>query len=61
MTSVSFFHVFIVNNRGNCPRGGVLARFCRPGGGGFELFLPGGRGIRPPKKSPRRMVRLGID
>ena len=25
----------------NAPGGGVLARFYRPGGGGFELFLPG--------------------
>ena len=27
----------------NALGGGVLARFYRPGGGGFELFLPGGR------------------
>ena len=27
----------------------ALARFYRPGGGGFELFLPGGWGIRPSK------------
>ena len=26
----------------NAPAGGVLARFYRPGGGGFELFLAGG-------------------
>ena len=32
------------------PRGGVLARFYRPGGGSFELFLPlGGRNL-PIKK-----------
>ena len=37
------FHVFIVNNKGKCPRVGVLACFYRPGGGGFELFFcPGG-------------------
>ena len=44
MISVSFFHVFIVNNWEKCPWGGVLARFYRPGGGGFELlfFLGGG-------------------
>ena len=43
MISVSFFHVFIVNNGEKCPRGGVLARFYRPRGGGFELlFCPGG-------------------
>ena len=34
------------------PGGGVLARFYRPGGGGFELFLPGGGGIRPSKNCP---------
>ena len=32
------------------PRGGVLTRFYRPGGGGFELFFPEGWGIRPSKK-----------
>ena len=37
------------------------------GGRGFELekfrtfFVPGGWGIRPFKKFPRGMVRLGID
>ena len=49
MISVSFFHVFMVNNRGKCPRGGVLARFYRLGG--FELVFARGQG----------MVRLGID
>ena len=42
MISVSFFHVFIVNNWEKCPRGGVLARFYRPGGGGFERFFARG-------------------
>ena len=32
--------------------GGVLARFYRPGGGGFEHFLSGGWGIRLSKKLP---------
>ena len=35
MTSVSCFDVFIVEN---APGGGVLVRFYRPEGGGFELF-----------------------
>ena len=53
MISVSFFHVFIVNNWGKCPWGGVFARFYRPGGRwGFELFLPGG-GNSTVKKLPR--------
>ena len=34
------------------PRGGVLARFCRPGGGGFEPFLPGGREFAHSKNCP---------
>ena len=42
MISISFFHVFIMNNLGKCPGGGVLARFYRPGGRDFELsFCPG--------------------
>ena len=42
MISVSFFHVFIVNNWEKCPGGGVLAHFYRFGGGDFELlFCPG--------------------
>ena len=45
MTSVSFFHVSIVNNHEeNAPEGGILARFYRPGGGGFELFFGLGGG-----------------
>ena len=28
----------------NAPGGGVLARFCRPGSGGFELIFVGGGG-----------------
>ena len=40
---------------------GFLLVFIGPGGGGgFELFLPGG-GNSPMKKLPRGMVRLGID
>ena len=40
---------------------GFLLVFIGPGGGGgFELFLPGG-GNSPIKKLPRGMVRLGID
>ena len=34
------------------PRGWVLARFYRPGGGGFELFFARGWGIRPSNKLP---------
>ena len=53
MISVLFFHVFLVNNWGKYPGGGVLARFYRPGESGFELsFCPGG-GICPSKKLPR--------
>ena len=32
------------------PRGGVLARFYRPGGGGFELLFARGVGNSPIKK-----------
>ena len=35
------------------PRGGVLARFYRPGGVGFELFLPGG------ENSPIKKIAWG--
>ena len=35
------------------PRGGVLARFHRPGGGGFELlFCPGGGEFAHQKNCP---------
>ena len=48
------------------PEGGVLARFYRPGGGGFELLsCPGGGEFAHQKKLPGvlpgGMVRLGID
>ena len=59
--SVSFFNVFIMNNWGKCPQGWGLARFYRPGGGGFELFFCLGVGNSPIKKLPGGMVRLGID
>ena len=36
------------------PGGGVLARFYRPEGGGFEFFSARGWGIRPLKKLPGR-------
>ena len=53
MMSVSFFHVFMVNNRGKCPGGGVLARFYRPGGVGVLNFLfARGVGNLPVKKLP---------
>ena len=55
MTSASFFHVLKENAR----RGGVLARFHRPGGGGFELFFVRGSGIRPSKKLPGGFARVG--
>ena len=46
------------------PLGFVLARFYRPGGGAFELFLPGG-GNSSIKNFPGLfalgMIRLGID
>ena len=66
MISVSFFHVFIVNTCGKCIRRGVLARFYRPGGRGFELSFCTGVGNSPIKKIawgvfPGGMVRLGID
>ena len=34
----------------NAPRGGVLARFYRLGGGGFEVFFARGVGNSPIKK-----------
>ena len=40
----------------NAPRGGVLARFYRPGGGAFELFLPGGGNLSI-KKFPGGFAR----
>ena len=48
---------------------GALARFYRPGGGGFELFSCSGVGNSPTKKLPwvllggggGGMVKLGID
>ena len=43
----------LVNNREKCPRGGVLAHFYRPGGGGFELlFCPGGGEFAHQKIAP---------
>ena len=45
----------------NAPGGGVLARFYRPGGGGFELSFCPGVGDSPIKKIARGVVRLGID
>ena len=50
MTFVSFFHVFIVNIEENPQGGGVLARFYRPMGGGFELSFCPGVGNMPIKK-----------
>ena len=41
--------------------GGVLARFYRPGGRGFELFFARRVGNSLIKKIARGMVRLGID
>ena len=57
---VSFFH------KKNAPEGGVLARFYRPGGGGFELLFCPEVGISPIEKSALGfclggVVRLGID
>ena len=43
------------------PGGGVLLVFIGLGGGGFELFFSREWGIRPLKKLPAGMVRLGID
>ena len=53
MTSVSLFHVFIVNNGEKCPRGGVLHRFIDPGVGLLNSFFGRGWGIRPIKKIAR--------
>ena len=50
MISVSFFHVFIVNNREKCPRGGVLARFYGHGVGVLKSFFAQGVGNSPIKK-----------
>ena len=61
MISVSFFHVFTVNNKKNAPGGGVFARFYRPGGGSFEVLFARGWGIRPSQKLAGGMVRLGIN
>ena len=62
MISVSFFHVFMVNNRGKFPGGEVLARFIGPVGRGFELsFCPGGGEFAHQKNCPGGMVKLGID
>ena len=62
MISVSFFHVFIAGIiEENAPGGGVLARFYRPGGWGFELFFARGVGNSPIKRIARGMVRLVID
>ena len=53
MIFASFFHVFIVDNWEKCPRGGVLARFYRPRGGGFELLVcPGGGEFAHQKNCP---------
>ena len=48
------------------PGDGVLARFYRPGGGGFELFFCPGVGNSPIKKIAQGfclggMVKIGID
>ena len=68
MISISSFHVFIVNNGGKCPLGGVLAHFYRPRGVGFDSFFARGWGIRPSKIALMfcrggggGMVRLEID
>ena len=39
--------------------GGLLARFYRPGGGGFELFFARGVGNSPIKKIARGFCRGG--
>ena len=57
MISVAFFHVFMVNNQEKCPRDLVLARFYRPGGGGFELLFCPGVGNSPIKKIAWRFAR----
>ena len=41
------------------PRGRALARFYRPGGGGFELFFARRVGNSPIKKLPRGFARGG--
>ena len=47
MTSVSFFSCFCSESLRKMPPGvGFWLIFIGPGGGGFELFLPGGWGIR---------------
>ena len=70
MISVSFFHVFTLNNREKCTGGGVLARFYRPGGVGVlnSFFARGDGEFAHQKNWPRgggggggEMVRLGID
>ena len=52
MIFVSFFHVFMVNNCGKCPRGGVLARFIGPGVGVLNFLFAQGVGNSPIKKLP---------
>ena len=41
-----------MNNSGNCPWGGVLARFYGPGVRVLNSFLSGWCGIRPSKNCP---------
>ena len=51
--SVSFFMFLLCIIEENAPRGGVLARFYRPGGGGLKFLLPRGEGgDSPTKKLP---------
>ena len=50
MISVSFFHVFIVNNLRRMPGGEVLARLLGPGGD-FELLFCLRVGNSPIKKN----------
>ena len=61
MISVSFFHVFMVNNWEKCPGGGVLARFIGSGVGVLNSFFGERVGNSPIQKIARGMVRLGID
>ena len=67
MISVSFCHVFYSESLRKCPGGGVLARFYRPGGWGFELSFCPGVGNSPIQEflgvlpGGGAMVRLGID
>ena len=61
MISVSFFHVLDGIIEKNAPGVGVLARFYRPGGGGFELFFTRGWGIGPSKKIARGFCSGGGD